>query len=195
MLLATCLCARPSRLSACWQCRGFVNEMKQGDAFAGSLDYFWMPSHPTMLYSSTHYLHLQGIYKVPSARWEWQRVIREQLKRQVLRSFHLCLLCVSVHLHWSLRWCFNNEVNGLQWHHRSLIMNWSFGSQMPNIRSASERLCPRNSLNHKHIGLTGHQLLLLLPYPELNPAPRHLLTLSSTHSQEKTAVQWDVIIN
>lgn len=41
-----------------------------------------------------------------------------------------------------------------------------------------KRLCPRNSLNHKHIGLTGHQLLL--PYRDLHPLKR-LLALSSTH--------------
>lgn len=45
------------------------------------------------------------------------------------------------------------------------------GSHPQHLRT----LCPRNSLKHKDIGLTGHQLLL----PNLDPD--QLLVLSSTH--------------
>ena len=97
VLLAACLCVRPSRLSACWQYRAFVHEMKQGAVFCQVPRLLLSAGLPTVLSSSsassTRYLHLQGIHKVPSAWWEWLRVIRKQLKRQVLWSFHLCLLC------------------------------------------------------------------------------------------------------
>lgn len=45
-----------------------------------------------------------------------------------------------------------------------------------------KRLCPRNSLNHKHIGLTGHQLLL--PYRDLNhpSTPSNGSLLSPLHT-------------
>lgn len=52
------------------------------------------------------------------------------------------------------------------------------------------RLCPRNSLNHKYIGLTGHQL----PLPQ--PPSNILFALSSTHllifQKKNAAVSWVV---
>lgn len=52
-------------------------------------------------------------------------------------------------------------------------MNWRLGAltHTPHLRI----LCPRNSLKHKDIGLTGHQLQL--PHLDQN----QLLVLSSTH--------------
>lgn len=128
VLLTARLCAWPSRLSACWQRRGFVQRMRQ--AFCCLFRLLLNGELPTVP-SSARYLHLQGIYKVPSARREWQSVIGKQLKRQVLGSFHLCLLCVPVCTSaWCLGWCLNNGVNGLQWQCGSLKMNWRSGFQM-----------------------------------------------------------------
>lgn len=67
VLLTARLCAWPSRLSACWQRRGFVQGMRQ--AFCCLFRLLLNGELPTVP-SSARYLHLQGIYKVPSARRE-----------------------------------------------------------------------------------------------------------------------------
>lgn len=125
----------------------------------GSPDYFWMQSHPQCSPLLTVYI-IRGIENVPSA--QWQGVIRKQLRKAF--SF-VCGGRWGERLGWCLRWWINNEANGLLWHCRSSIMNWSLGSQKLMMSGQQlRRLCPRNSLNHKHIGSTGHQLPLPQPH-------------------------------
>lgn len=181
------MCEANSRLSTCWQRRGFVHQMNRGAAFCQFFRLLLSGKLPTVLSStssasSTHYLHLQSIYKVPSARREWQRVIRKQLKRQVLRGFHLIVYCsvsVCAYVLMSQQWSEWTAVT-LQIIKNELKFRLSDAARTSTQKL--KRLCPRNSLNHKHIGLTGHQLLL--PYPNLNhpSTPSNSSLLSPLHT-------------
>ncbi len=162
--------------------------MKRGATFCQVPRLLLNAETPTMLSSpsasSTRYLHLQGIYKVPFARREWQRVIRKQLKRQVLRSFHLCLLWQSV-----CASALMSQVMSQQWSEWTavtpqLINNeLKFGLSDAAWMSSQQlrRLCPRNSLNHQHIGLPGHQLLLPYSSPTCPSTPPVISLLSFLH--------------
>ena len=114
------LCEKPSCLSACWQGRGFVKEMKRGAAFR--LGPLLTDEPPTTLFSSAssaRHLQLEGICK--------GALCPRRAKRASEAGAFIFVYCLRecVHATLCLLWCLNNEVSGLQWHHRSLIMKRS----------------------------------------------------------------------